>query len=347
MINSAQRSRDAAVHTPLGPRFRRPLSVADVLDEGIRVFRQHLVPLASISAVALLPAAIVNIPLFALLDRLSTVSLERATSPTGVIAEIASLSGLVLGGVLLAIICQVLWVAAILVATDGALRSRMLRPVAAYRAVLSRALPLTLGVVLFGAICSVIGFLAVLLSAFTLYIVGAVIALLGLVFWWLRPSTRRPWLKWLIVLCAPMGVFAYLAVRCALFAAAIILERRGPVDALLRSADLTSGRWFRVATVLALAPVLIGVVVSMVEWTVSLAISLFSLLAGAAPSPLLSIGLGINLALGTLMQIFFGSAPIVIYTLLFHDLRNRREGTDLLERLHELDPLTRPGAAHG
>lgn len=332
---------------PLGARFRRPLSIADVLDEGIRVFRQQFIPLASISAIALLPAAIVNIPLFALVDRLSTLSVDRATSPTRIVGEIASLSGLVFGAVLLAMLCQLLWVAAIIVASDCALRSRALQPLAPYRAVVGRAFPLGLGVVLFSITCSVVGFLAVLLSALTVVIVGAVIALVGLLLWWLRPSARRPWLKWLIVLCAPMGVLAYLGVRCALVAAATVLEGRGPVDAMLRSAELTGGRWFRVATVLALAPVLVGIVVWMVESMVSLAISLFSLQAGVTPNPVLSVGLAINVAVGTLMQILFGSAPIVIYTLLFHDLRNRREGIDLLERLYELDPLARHGAARG
>ena len=52
----------------------------------------------------------------------------------------------------------------------------------------------------------------------------------------------------------------------------------------------------------------------------------------------------INGAVGVLVQILFASVGSVVYTLLFVDLRNRREGTDMAERLTQLEasPIT-PG----
>ena len=43
----------------LQPRYRRVLSFGDVLDESIRLFRQHWVNFALVSAIALIPPGIV------------------------------------------------------------------------------------------------------------------------------------------------------------------------------------------------------------------------------------------------------------------------------------------------
>ena len=45
-----------------------------------------------------------------------------------------------------------------------------------------------------------------------------------------------------------------------------------------------------------------------------------------------------------ILRILFGSVGVIVYTLMFIDLRNRREGTDMAERLTQLEasPMT-PG----
>jgi hypothetical protein len=53
----------------------------------------------------------------------------------------------------------------------------------------------------------------------------------------------------------------------------------------------------------------------------------------------------LSTAISIILQILFDSIAIIAYTILFHDLRNRREGTDLVERLASLQAA--PVAADG
>jgi hypothetical protein len=42
-------------------------------------------------------------------------------------------------------------------------------------------------------------------------------------------------------------------------------------------------------------------------------------------------------AVSVVLRILFASVGLIVYTLLFFDLRNRREGTDMVERLTQLE----------
>ena len=57
-------------------------------------------------------------------------------------------------------------------------------------------------------------------ATITLGGIFGLVPLVALLFWWLRPTARRGWLKWLIVLTTPMGLPTYFGFRWAMYLAA-------------------------------------------------------------------------------------------------------------------------------
>src|SRR5207244_11650422 len=83
-----------------------------------------------------------------------------------------------------------------------------------------------------------LGVLGAALFVVTVFgIAGSLIAIVGLLFWWLRPNVRRKRLKWLIILTVPFGLPTYIATQWALYLGAVVLEDKGPVAALTRSCE--------------------------------------------------------------------------------------------------------------
>ena len=171
-------------------------------------------------------------------------------------------------------------------------------------------------------------------------VVGSLIALIGLLVWWLRPTARKTWLKWLIILTTPYGLPTYYAFRWALYVAAIVLEHRGPAAALRRSSQLTTGQWFRVSSILTIAPLIVGLLVGVLAAMVNIPLGLVA--ASRDQVGLDPASAAISSAVSIVLQILFSSVAVIAYTLLFTDLRNRREGTDIVERLSQLEAAPNP-----
>ena len=155
-------------------------------------------------------------------------------------------------------------------------------------------------------------------------------------------ALAKGWVKWLIILTAPFGLAAYFSFRWSMYLVAIMLEDCGPIGALQRSSQLTDRHWFRVASVLVVSGLIVAVLRSVLTLLVSVPLSVSSTLRGELGPGVVESA--IDGAVGILVQILFASVGSVVYTLLFVDLRNRREGTDMAERLTQLEasPIT-PG----
>jgi hypothetical protein len=127
-----------------------------------------------------------------------------------------------------------------------------------------------------------------------------------------------------------------------MYGAAAVLENCGPITALRRSTQLTGGQWFRVASILLLASLIVGIMRSVLTALVEVPLAISSAMRGQVGlSPAES---AISTGVGVLFQILFASVGSIVYTLLFVDLRNRREGTDMAERLTQLEASpTTPG----
>ncbi|WP_106583512.1 hypothetical protein [Murinocardiopsis flavida] len=139
-----------------------------------------------------------------------------------------------------------------------------------------------------------------------------------------------------------LSVFAYVAFyawimnKFALAMPAVVLERIGPFSALGRSWALTRRSWWRVFLILLLSQVLVSVVGSILNFP-------FSMVNQAAPlggdAAWVGITVGVATFLGTAVSGAVTSPFLAgVTTLLYVDMRMRREGFDL-----ELQTATRGG----
>jgi hypothetical protein len=341
-------------HPPTEPRVRRLLSFGDILDEGVRLYRAHFATFALFSAVALLPSGAILV--WASASGLLTGGLAAAdfqatgrlvTDPAalaGLDAQLSRLVGAAFVVGLLGALFHLLWSAAMVASADALWRGEHPSLPNVYLRAASRVPVIILSTILF--LLGMAGLTAVATALFLVTffgILGTCIAVVGLLFWWLRPTARRRWLKWLIVLAAPYGLPIYFAFRWAMYLAASVLENRGPLDALRRSSQLTAGQWFRVGSVLIVAPLIVGILITVVSALVGIPLGIAS--AARGEFDLDPTSAAVSTAIDIVMQILFESVAIIVYTLLFHDLRNRREGADIVERVSLLE--TAPLLANG
>jgi hypothetical protein len=319
------------------PRYRRVLTFGDVLDESVQVFRQHWVSFALLSAVSLLPPGLIGVWLSASGTFGPTVSVGQLQTgrieltPT-ILTEMVALSAIAIISTLFAL----LWTAAIVGASDAFLHGAEPRLGPVYAHALRRYASL------FGAVL-VVGFALVLLTtvATALFVLtgfgigGSLIALVGVLFWWLKPDARRTWLKWLIVVVAPFGLPAYLLGLWSMFVPAAVLECHGPLGSLRRSTQLVDRHWFRVVSTLTVASLIVAILewapVTLIEIPLTISTAARGRL-GLAPTEAAIVN-----AVGVALQVLFASIGAIVYTLVFVDLRNRHEATDILERVSELE----------
>jgi hypothetical protein len=338
---------DSAPQTAsLQPRYRRLLSFGDVLDESMLLFRRHWITFALISAVSLLPPGLVLVWLSG--AGLITRSISLAELQSGSLADpagandqvVAQLSALLLYVVVYSFF-GLLWTAAVIITTDAYLRGEPPKLGRVYSRSVRRYLTVLASTVLFALGLIGLSLLAAALFVVTVFgIAGSLIAVIGLLFWWLRPGARRKWLKWLIILTAPFGLPTYIATQWALYLAAAVLEGKGPVAALTRSYELTDRHWFRVAAILWVASMIVAVMLSVLSAFVTVPFTVYEAFRG-------QLGLSpteaaISGAVTVVTRILLASIGSIVYTLLFIDLRNRREGTDIVERVSQLEASPLP-----
>ena len=136
-------------------------------------------------------------------------------------------------------------------------------------------------------------------------------------------------------MATPFGLPIYVAGTWSMYLCAAVLERRGPIGALRRSAQLVHRHWFRVVAILALAGLIVSIVQSAPTTLVQLPLYISAALRGQ--TGLSGPELAASTAVGVVAQILFASMASIVYAMVFVDLRNRREGTDLAERLSRLE----------
>jgi hypothetical protein len=312
-----------------------------VLDESIQLYRRHWATYALVSAIWLLPPGLV----------LVFVAASGALNPNSIVTtlqggrlpnttDLIRFSGALFGTQLVWALFLLAWSAATVTMTDTYLHADDVRLSAVLGRTLRRYLAILAGSFLFA-----LGIFILTVVSFALFVfppsalVGTLVGLIGVLVWWLRPTARHAWLKWLVIFAAPFGLPTYFAGAWSMYLAAVVVEAHGPIGGLRRSVQLLDQQWFRVVGILSLG----ALIVSVLQY---------------APTGLVQIPLGVNAAtrgqvgLGPVeqaissaasvgVQILFASLASIIYTLVFVDLRNRREGTDISERLSQLE-ITEP-----
>jgi len=166
-------------------------------------------------------------------------------------------------------------------------------------------------------------------------IVGVLVAGVCLLIWWRNPRARGSRLRRAIVLTTPLGVPVYYFVLWSLVIPAAVLERRGPRSALARSAELVRSHWFKTLAVMGVITLLGAVILREIPWAIAggaLYVTRGINPFGTTPLPVQFL----ESACESLGWALFAGIISAGSTLLFVDLRNRREGADLGERIRLL-----------
>jgi hypothetical protein len=325
---------------PLLPRYRRPLSFGGVLDETFRLYRAAWPRLMAVTALAALPG---GLALIAFTGGSYALALSGATVRVGEDAEALGrqLAGLGVGALLASIVYglgALVGQGGVTAMTGWLLRGEDRSVWAALGAALRKLLAMLGYALLYG-----LGIILLTLVALPLFfvgvgILGGLVALIGLAFWVNRPEERRTnGLKWLIILAAPFGLPVYYGVRWSLAIPAILLEEAGPLEAMRRSSALVEGRWFQVFGVWLVMGIVVGILESIPGLLIGAVGAGIAATAADPRAAATAAGIGQNAA-NIIGSVLFGALSFVAATIMFADARNRREGTDLAERLDQLQP---------
>jgi hypothetical protein len=329
----------------LQPRYRRLFTFGDVLDESVRLYRAYWVPFALVSAISLLPPGllVVGVSAAGLLTtsfNLADLQSGRFDSPGLLSSQVNAL--LAIGGISLLFI--LVWTAAIVATTDAYLRGEEPALSRVYGRAVSRFFVLLLASLVIFLAQVLLTLIASVLFVITLFgVLGSLIAGIALLYWWLQPAGRKTWLKWLIILTSPFGLPTYYLIRWSMYTTAIVLEDYGPIGSLGRSSQLVDRQWFRVMGILSVASLIVGILLWVLSALVNFPLAIFEATRGQfGLSPAEA---AISGGFATIVRILFESIGVIVYTILFVDLRNRREGTDIVERLSQLEatPITANG----
>ncbi|WP_113703192.1 glycerophosphoryl diester phosphodiesterase membrane domain-containing protein [Nonomuraea lactucae] len=302
----------------------RPLGLGDILDGTIKLIRSHPKAVLGLSALAALLAAVPVAVGQALLFRNAREAVADPTAappdPTDIYGGfLAQFGGPLVSAAISFVVVTVL---------TGVLTRILGRAVFGGNITAAEAWRLTKGRV--PALFGVVGLMAVILLA--------PLVVIGLLVWALIASgTPDPSSGAVggILAISLVLVLLYLAyvlffrTRFALAAPAVVLEGRGPLDAMRRSWQLVTGDFWRVLGILLLTSVLVGFVGAILQVPFTIAGTLFGLLGGSdvAAAIVGAVLLAIGATLGAMITYPFEAG---VAGLLYADRRMRSEAFDLV-----------------
>ncbi len=310
----------AFVASAAKPARFRPLSLPELLDELFRLYRRHFQVIAGVSLLLVIPSVV-----------FSLLSGSYRANPLGAIAQGGSESALgalqqaeanvnpgwsFLGGLVSLVLVSF---------TMGALYRAgadvMLGRPTSIRAVLSGT---------FTRYWALWGLAALIVLALSAAVV-VVLVPLGLI------GLAGGHAYVLVVLAFLVLPFAgiWIGVRWALAIPALLVEGIGPAKALGRSWKLVAGFWWRTFGIILLTIIL--------ELAVFLALlPLFGGIAALIPGVSDDVRLTFSSAATTLVDALVGPIFALVLTLLYFDLRVRKEGFDLEQLAQQTSPGTPP-----
>ena len=313
------------------PRLR-PMSIGDLLDAAFRLYRTHFLTFLGIVALLQVPMAIVQLLVTTLISGPAFVDFVRFTSRPPIVRPGQSFFDVVPVGTILTFygvsfglaILQYLIVQNLI---NGALANAIAcaylgRPTAVLEAyglggrcylalIVASLVPFVIGVLVFGTLAGcTIGIVPLLglrsgAESNVLTIAGVFTLLLGL-----------------LALLAIVGLLVY--VRLLVTTQAIVLEGAGPLAGLGRSWRLVGGSFWRVLGVVVLMALLVYLVASLPTSAVA-----FVLTFSGDPVRNYVRNQVITTLLQNIGLIVALPLQLAVYTLLYYDLRIRKEGYDL------------------
>ena len=299
------------------PPHLKPMSAGDILDQAIRIYRQNFISLVTIVAIISVPLVLIQLAAIALtfpsFPGFGTPSESFAPADLGSIAILVSAAAGILA--LVAAIFQ-----------NGALSyfvsERFLnRPVTvrqAYGKAFSRWLSLLLAAILLGL--AVGGVFALLFGILLVPVIAATVAGGG-------SDSSVGFIVGILLLCQcglliPALIAAvYLYTRWTFWVPAIVIENYNSTGGLGRSWKLVKGTFWRVLG--------FNIILYLIVTFFSLGPTyLVGVLTFLLPSPL--IGFAVNAIASSLILIIMTPLQYAVLTVLYYDLRIRKEGFDLV-----------------
>ncbi len=136
---------------------------------------------------------------------------------------------------------------------------------------------------------------------------------------------------WLIAFVLPLLFFVYilliyLSVKFLFIPHAMVLDDTGAIDGFGRSYRLSSGYWWRTFGI----SLLVSLIVSMIVWMLGGGVGMVTMLLRLVPNISVIALSAISGLLQTVIMLFIQPLTIIAATLLYYDLRIRKEGFDLL-----------------
>ncbi|GAA2214332.1 hypothetical protein GCM10009850_097970 [Nonomuraea monospora] len=301
----------------------RPLGLGDILDGTIKLIRSNPKAVLGLSAVAALLASVpVAIGQAFLLDAMPSPLDDPASFATAE-SELTTVSG-VLGQYAGTLISSAISFVVVTVLT-GVLTRILGRAVFGGNISAGEAWQLVKGRVpaLFGVVGMMAAIMIVPLIVFVLLLVA--IAMNA------SDSSALGWIAGLTILflIAYVAYYLFFRTRFAFASSAVVLEGRGPVDAMRRSWHLVTGDFWRVFGILLLTSILVGLVASLLTMPFTLGGTLFGMFGASSAATTIVTAVLIAIG-GTLGAMFTYPFEAGVAGLLYADRRMRSEAFDLV-----------------
>lgn len=307
----------------------RPMAAGDILDSAAGLYRRHFVTLLGVYALPCVPFWVLFVlALGSLLRSGSALTSTAFTSPTTapdirpLYPVLAGLAAMMLALGVLIIVIEPIATGAVAYAVSEQLLGRRVTIRRAFARV-RRCLGTLLLASLIRSMAVGAAFVAgyIVLVIFTIAVAAATGG---------AGSTFPVVVAVLLVLLLPVvflpaaATYAYLAFTSQI----IVVEGGDFAGALSRSFRLVAGSAWRVGWVLALTLILVFILTQVVQSPIEIGLAAASPRSMVEPeaTPMLT---GLRLALGGLFNLIVGPLAIVAATLLYLDLRVRKEGFDL------------------
>lgn len=300
----------------------RPLGLGDILDGTIKLIRSNPKAVLGLSAVAALLAAVpLAIGQVFVLNSMSGI-LSDPGSVSSAESELTTIYG-VAGQYVGSIISYAIQFVVVTLLT-GVLTRILGRAVFGGNISAGESWRLVKGRV--PALFGVVGLMAVIMLVPLIVFVGLIVALAAG-----ASSSGAGWIALVSILFVILylAYYLYFRTRFALASPAVVLEGRGPLDAMRRSWHLVSGDFWRCFGILLLTSLLVGLVASVLTVPFTLAGTMFGMFgAGSATTTVVSaVLITIGATLGSMFTYPFEAG---VAGLLYADRRMRSEAFDLV-----------------
>jgi len=304
--HASQAGPDAYARFKPGIITLRPLSFGQVLDGGIKALRHNPKVMLGLNAVVALVATIAlfgfGFTYFADALSMDPMSSDSPFSAGGIVSFVL--------GTLVSSLLLTMVTALSSVSVGRSVIGVKIGPREAWMAALKR-MPAVIGVTLLMLGVATVGYAVLVI----IVIVSAAVS---------------PALAIVLGILLGLGTVAalvWLSIKLSLTLPAAVLERLGPIAAMRRSWNLTTGRFWMIFSILAVATIITSVIQNVISAPVSVFLPLVAFNSEGVSTGLFVAILAAASYIGVLLStVFLASVTAVIYT----DQRMRREGFDLV-----------------